>query len=1740
MKKIIYIILLFPLFLLGQSNSENYVKTIKYKKELIGNYQDISVNITSSNVIINTMGGGSGNVSILNNILTFNFSATWGVSTRLKLGNIKQINCVPMIANFELGPLLVSGIPSGYFAKIKNNWLVFYSPYFPNSMSINTTTSIPGGSVISNYTISTGAPYACPSGQSGGGGGTIVINRNATSGTISLNVSGGWSELCALKTFPTSLVTLNATYTIPDTELGLISGGDFNTVYKARIKNNKLEFYSDEIIPTMPTSCNIQFSNNFSGNPQDKEEVVTYYDGIGRPIQIIQSKKSPNQKDIITHVGYDPFGRQNKEYMPYSKWYGVSDMEFVSAAKLETLYYYSSFDPDVQGNPQFETTLYPFSEVEFESSTLGRIKQSGSPGNDWAIPLTSSDPDHTVKYENSSNVTNEVRKFKIVFGLGTTENHTLEVDGFYQLNKLSKEITKNENWKSSDGLNKTEQKFYDDEGKMVLKRTFNNSLVYNTYYCYDIYGNLSYIVPPLASDAIDATYGTQAVVNRSYPWTAIAIVDGNLAQEYNKLFSDYKNEFIADTDLYNKYGGQGGFSLSTDNDNDLVFSLNINVQEPLELKNGEIVSLKEFGNFNDVELGKIVGVGFEYYFIIQNNALVVRGRGRISSVNQTFFGNSKLVYNYSIPWAALVDIDSKEAQEYLDLYTDVDNENILSYSIPNNYGASGGINIAIDENDVVSINLNVNSQLPLQFKKGIVIPLKIERRIEDREFGVFETNNYKYIFSIKENSLFIEGTGEFNNILRAPIVDPPATLAMPMTIVEGLCYQYRYDYRNRLIEKRVPGKGWEYIVFDKLGRPVLTQDPNTRLNNTWHFVKYDGVGRIIFTGEFNYISLQGNTNSLLRVELQNIINSSSSLYESYSSLGFVNGNVNINYTNNNFPNSTNTNFNILTVIYYDSYNFNPFGTSVAVPSSVYSNNTSTNVKSFETGSLVRVLGTNSWIFNLNAYDKYARLIWNKSENYYLNTIDITEMKIDFVGKVLESKNTHNKSGAITNLVVIDKFTYDNADRLLKHTQKVDSNIEELIEYNKYDELGYIIKKKVGGVAPASTVVFDNVSTQLQTIDYSFNVRGWLKKINDPDSAFGDDLFAFKLNYNEALPGTVPLFNGNISQTSWKTVNDNKLRKYNYTYDDLDQLTNANYVGNYPLVLYPTQTESYSENNIQYDKNGNITHLERTGLKNISSPNPTIDVIDNLTYVPNTRSNKIKQVIDFSFATEGFSDDNNSTIEDFNYDINGNMTSDTNKGITNIAYNYLNLPNKVIFNFQDPDSSTQPKGIKYVYDALGNKLEKKIYETNPINFNVVVTTINYDGSYVYKNNQLQHFGHDQGYVSKNGSNYEYVYQYKDHLGNVRLSYKKNTSGTIDLIEENNYYPFGLKHQGYNPVYIPVGNDEARKINYNSKELQNELGLNWYDYGARNYDPALGRWLNIDRIADVYRAHSPYCYALNNPVFFIDPDGNEPTPYEAALMASHVYENSGRLVGGWRQLESSYGYNIDDKKTGFKAAMYARVKEDGTEEFAYVFAGSVGLNDWGGNLSQVVGLSKQYRQAANKAIDLDNYLGDQELTFVGHSLGGGLSNLSSMVTGRTSITFNPAWLSSITKDMYSGGKKSLKGDNHVTNFVHQSDPLDELQGLLGRSVGLKEYGETVEVDGGLFSNAVLGHTIGEMISRIEKNGFGYRHEGNKSDKIVKDEGAKKKEKEKGYLKAFLDTRLMRNNGVRDSDIETSDDD
>ena len=236
----------------------------------------------------------------------------------------------------------------------------------------------------------------------------------------------------------------------------------------------------------------------------DKIVNITYYDGLGRPSQQVSNGLSGSGKDIITHIEYDAFGRQVKEYLPY----GGSDFSgnYRPSALSETLSFYSS-----PPNPNSEATGNPFSEKTFEASPLNRVLKQGAPGNDWAVAALPTDTDHAVKFEYQvAAPADAVRRFTAFSTWDAPSGlyiPALTNNGNYILGQVYKTITKDENWTASSGNNHTTQEFKDKEGRVILKRSYDQGVPHDTYYVYDQYGNLSYVIPPLSDGSISQLDG---------------------------------------------------------------------------------------------------------------------------------------------------------------------------------------------------------------------------------------------------------------------------------------------------------------------------------------------------------------------------------------------------------------------------------------------------------------------------------------------------------------------------------------------------------------------------------------------------------------------------------------------------------------------------------------------------------------------------------------------------------------------------------------------------------------------------------------------------------------------------------------------------------------------------------------------------------------------------------------------------------------------------------------------------------------------------------------------------------------------------------------------------------------------------------------------------------------------------------------------------------------------------------
>ena len=344
--------------------------------------------------------------------------------------------------------------------------------------------------------------------------------------------------------------------------------------------------------------------------------------------------------------------------------------------------------------------------------------------------------------------------------------------------------------------------------------------------------------------------------------------------------------------------------------------------------------------------------------------------------------------------------------------------------------------------------------------------------------------------------------------------------------------------------------------------------------------------------------------------------------------------------------------------------------------------------------------------------------------------------------------------------------------------------------------------------------------------YAYNVRGWLTGINN-------NKFSQTLSYGS-------YYNGNISSMNW-TANGSS-HSYAFTYDDVNRMQNATH-----------GTGAYTEKVTGYDKNGNITGLQRYGN----------GLIDNLTYTYN--GNRLTKVEDATGNTAGFKN-GASQANEYTYDANGNLTKDSNKGIASITYNSLNLPKKITYS----DGSS----VTYLYGADGKK-----YRTVHV-IGGVTTTTEYIGNLVYINNTPQKMLTEVGYMDL--TNNAYYYYLKDHQGNNRVVI--NSSGTVQ--EVNHYYPFGSTFATSN----------VQPYKYNGKELDTKAGLNWYDYGARHYDAALGRWHVVDPLAEKMYGWGPYGYCLNNPIKLVDIDGKYPEPGDLFVSKREAAKDWGKYYNG----------------------------------------------------------------------------------------------------------------------------------------------------------------------------------------------------------------------------------------------------
>jgi RHS repeat-associated protein len=662
-------------------------------------------------------------------------------------------------------------------------------------------------------------------------------------------------------------------------------------------------------------------------------------------------------------------------------------------------------------------------------------------------------------------------------------------------------------------------------------------------------------------------------------------------------------------------------------------------------------------------------------------------------------------------------------------------------------------------------------------------------------------------------------------------------------IVDTYCYQYRYDGQGRQVEKRLPGRDdWESVVYDASDRPVLTQDVNLKNKGQWLMTKYDAFGRVAYTG-----LMSGGD----RASMQNQIGTQV-ISESPTANGFAKDGVVLYYTNNFLPGFT----TLLTVNYYDSY---PRDTKEFPPAKILNQyvinedkalNGGISTQGLPTASYVKNIEDDNWTKTYFYYNTKGGKVGEKSWNH-LGGYTKKEFKLDFSSAVDESYTYHKKGASDAEVLIKERFVYDDQKRLLKHYHKVNNQSEELLVENTYNDLGQLVNKKTG----------NTTGVPLQSIDQAYNIRGWLTKVNDPSNLNGK-LFAYEIKYHNPIYSTVSTgkYNGNIAEIDWKAADDGTFRRYNYKYDALDRLKNGIY--SEPDATVP-QNNYYNET-LTYDVNGNILNL----LRNNYVQNVGVQLMDNLNYI--YKGNRLTNVNDSSGNYSGYLPTSGNLIP---YDGNGNMINNYDKGILQIDYNHLNLPSYIKFDNEyltHDEQYTYNVNTKYLYNSEGVKLRKTYTYGGLGQLEAIIKTDYLDG-FQYTDDVLSFVSTSEGYYDFVQN--KYIYNYTDHQGNIRLAYYKDASGNLKIDRTTHYYPFGLEFGGdlnLNGTISP-----NYKYSTHGKEKQQETG--WSDFGTRMYMSDIGRWGVPDTLSEKFAGVSAYNYVLNNPLRYVDPDGNAPVDW-----------------------------------------------------------------------------------------------------------------------------------------------------------------------------------------------------------------------------------------------------------------------
>lgn len=725
-----------------------------------------------------------------------------------------------------------------------------------------------------------------------------------------------------------------------------------------------------------------------------------------------------------------------------------------------------------------------------------------------------------------------------------------------------------------------------------------------------------------------------------------------------------------------------------------------------------------------------------------------------------------------------------------------------------------------------------------------------------------------------------EGTSRIKSLAANSSSANPFTANQSDSTAKKFCFIYGYDGLGRMTEKRIPGKGFEYMVYDPAGRLVATQDSILRNQNHWILTRYDSLSRV--TDTYRSAPVQ---RAALEAVFQN-----SPYPGAYSHTG------NITLTSATFGEAGNTlSGNVYTSDIPSYLAFTPVS-GVAETSDIDSRTTTLLLydKTLSLNTINSSQNQRKYRERAYYYDAKGRVIQTVERNPDGETLR-TSVKYDFTGNPLTTVQTCSRQGQMT---FKQTFEYDSRGRKVSSSAKMNASANTVtntivktfsaVNYT-YDELGRLTGSERGKTATdGSFALSPSATTPVLVTSLNYNIQGWMTTQTDmlkKGTSQSDivNIYSQTLRYHDAQKAsTTKSYDGLI--TEWETTqysngtdftlpgSTEDRYTYAYSYDSFGRLTSSERFEG----TSGSATNALSEKNLSFDGNGNILTLTRYGNGNST-------IRDSLIYsYSGNRIEKLHGAYNGQAITHTVQNNPVPGTADYIYDGNGNMTLDALRNIA-LTYDINNLVSTLSRN--DTLLSTYfylADGTKYKVVDRENKGRAYI---GPFSY-----ALEKIGNTVYS--YLEGIDTDGGRImilrKQNGNqttaDYTTAFFVKDHLGSTRVML--NAQG--DILERNAYYPFGLRmNQGkayptlterlpqlYTGYISPI---PARRDLYNGKEIQSTAGTDYLDYGFRQYDPVTARWMAVDPKGEKYNAISTYLFTINNPIRIIDRFGLEGVKY-----------------------------------------------------------------------------------------------------------------------------------------------------------------------------------------------------------------------------------------------------------------------